>query len=426
VHDVTVSFSAAAATGPPLRITGPAGDRGVIGYLARSGGAYEAGVAAALSRRLPADGVALDVGANIGVLSLLMARLCPDGRVVAFEPAADNLTYLARNVVANEVSNVVASGVALYDETGPLPFVFNEEYPAGSFVGSAAEATTVDGMRLDDWVDANGLDRLDLVKLDVEGAEQRVLDGARTTLSRLCPDLIVEVNPVALQRFQRTSFRRLIATVRELCDEIFVIERTGGVRRVLSDDHLVWVLGRDGVTNILGRGHGRAPVEHPVRACARAWRDLLRLRTTYNRFRPPSTDPPNNFVVEPKIALRIEGGAHTGPAGARVHVPIEVHNRTRWWLSSAFTYHPVMLSYHWLDERGQLLVQDGRRTAFERPLGPGRRATTALSVDLPPVDGHYRLAVTAVQEAFAWLDDLDPVCRAETEFHVTGAPQAAG
>src|SRR5260370_533564 len=84
--------------------------------------------------------------------------------------------------------------------------------------------------------------------------------------------------------------------------------------------------------------------------------------------RPP--DPPNNFVVEPNITFRIEVRARTGPAGSRLYVPLEVQNRTRWWLSGAFTYHPVMLSYHWVDNTGQVVVQDGRRTAFPRPLGP--------------------------------------------------------
>lgn len=423
--DQTVAFSPSAVEGPPFRVTGQAGDGGVVGDLLRSGGAYEAGVTAALRDRLPADGVALDVGANIGVLSLLMGRLCPRGRVIAFEPAPDNLAYLRRNVAENALANVTASAIALYDRTGPLSFVFNEEYPAGSFVGTGAEAQAVDGMRLDDWMADSGLARLDLVKLDVEGAERRVLEGARETFARWRPDLIVEVNPAALRRFQDTSFRDLVAVVRDVCEEIFVIERTGGVRKVLSDDHLVWVLGRDGVTNLLGRGRGRPPLEAGLRARARGWRDLVRLRTTYNRFRPPSTDPPNNFIVEPEVVLAPAVLSLTGPAGGRVELPLTVENRTRWWLSSAFPYHPLMLAYHWLDEEANVVVQDGRRTAFPRPVGPGRRAAVDLTVELPAVPGHYRLAVTVVQEAFAWLDDLEPACRADVEVDVTGTPLAA-
>ena len=63
-----------------------------------SGGAYEPQVMNALSRLLEPDSVAFDVGANIGVFALVMGRLCPQGRVYAFEPAIESFDYLVKNL----------------------------------------------------------------------------------------------------------------------------------------------------------------------------------------------------------------------------------------------------------------------------------------------------------------------------------------
>ena len=70
----------------------------------------------------PTD-VCLDVGANIGVMSLLLARLCPDGEVYAFEPGATSCDYLRRNVRDNELGNVHVENLGLYDVTDTLRVV---------------------------------------------------------------------------------------------------------------------------------------------------------------------------------------------------------------------------------------------------------------------------------------------------------------
>jgi hypothetical protein len=93
-------------------------------------------------------------------------------------------------------------------------------------------------------------------------------------------------------------------------------------------------------------------------------------------------------------------------AGALRHVTIEVENGgTAAWRTRG-PEEGIFLSYHWLDERGNPIVWDGRRTALERRVEPGEtlRQTLALRAPIPP--GRYRLAIDLVEEHRFWLSEL--------------------
>lgn len=141
--------------------------------------------------------VFLDIGANIGGLSLVAARL-HSGRVpvIAVEPAFDNFAALVRNVLANDVGGAVTPlQVALFDETGVRPF-YRSRLGAGSASHAVSEALDyarrpfspaavehVLTFRLDDLVRLMGLPRPTRIKLDVDGVEDKVLAGATEVLS---------------------------------------------------------------------------------------------------------------------------------------------------------------------------------------------------------------------------------------------------
>ena len=98
-----------------LRLTGRADDSNVVRNIVESGGLYEPHVVLALARHLEPDDVVLDVGAHIGVIASLAARMVPQGHVHAFEASAQNFDYLQRNLAANGLTNVTAERVAVYD-----------------------------------------------------------------------------------------------------------------------------------------------------------------------------------------------------------------------------------------------------------------------------------------------------------------------
>lgn len=155
-------------------------------------------------RALP-DDVFVDVGANHGEVSLMAAALMPGGRVYAFEPVTENFQRLQRNVDANGLSYVQCFQLGLSDEPGELPLytqaerredgTWNKGLP--SLYASDQRPQWLECVkleRLDDFVAQQGLTRLNYLKIDVEGAELAVLNGAKQTLATLRPTLLIEFN----------------------------------------------------------------------------------------------------------------------------------------------------------------------------------------------------------------------------------------
>lgn len=143
----------------------------------------------------PGD-VAIDIGGNLGEwMAPLAATVGAEGRVYVFEPVpvlADALVRTARINRFTAMVDVVPS--AADDATGKA--AFNMTMAAGgdgALSGlSSGGGETVPTITLDDFVVERGLDRLDLIKIDVEGAERRVLEGARKTLAALKPRVVFE------------------------------------------------------------------------------------------------------------------------------------------------------------------------------------------------------------------------------------------
>jgi FkbM family methyltransferase len=414
VGDKTVIFRP--FPGQAFSLRGSAADAGIIGELERSGGLYQRELAALLRRRLPSNAVAVDGGAHIGVISVLLASLCPAGHVYAFEPVPETAAHLEHNLAANGITNVTVERLALYREDGEITLAFDESYPGGSHIGDGECRVTT--ARLDTWVESRGLDRLDLLKLDVEGAEPAVLDGAEQALRRFRPLTVVECNPVALPRLGGTSYRELFLRLQGLFPVVALIG-SGGVLLPLADvRHLELALNHHGVVDLVGLPYRLQATEQRL-ARGRAATHLARLLATHNRFRPPA----ENFVVDPGgITLRPELAELGGQVAAILTVPVVVRNGTRTWLSSQFRYQPVLVSYRWYDTEGNLVVAEGHRTALPEPVAPGASARVEATVQLPAIPGEYELSITMVQEHFAWLDEIDPRCTARVPAKVTEGP----
>lgn len=397
-------------------VVGPREDAGVIGEIQRSGGTYEPQVMEALRRLLPPDAIVFDIGAHIGVFALALSRMVPQGRVFAFEPAEENYAYLQGNLARNGIGNVVAERSAVWDKAGTVPFVFSAAAPSGSFVSAASsredagDSLPVDAVRLDDYVAARHLRRVDLVMIDAEGAEMAVLRGGAQTLTAHRPALLVEVNPVSLPRFGGTSFHALVARLGE-DRNLYSIGEGGALARVVSDRHVAGLLRRSGLTDLLA-----LPRRHPgtrlaaaggLAARARGAREVAALA----RAARERGVPENNFVAEPSFTLSLTSPPVRALPSQIIEITVRAHNTSRYWFSSDFVYHPVHVSYRWLTAGGAPLEVDAHRGRFDPPLAPGATAEVRLPVMMPPAPGDYQLIVTLVQEGFAWLDHLDPSLR---------------
>jgi FkbM family methyltransferase len=142
--------------------------------------------------------VFFDIGANIGQHSLFMSRYA--GQVHAFEPFAAVSERLRHHIALNRIDNIQIHDVGLSDSNGSLPFYA----PSGSNqgVGSFDAASTARGnsaagelaiTRADDYVAQHAIQRIDLVKIDVEGFEQKALAGFRNTLLQQRPLIVCEI-----------------------------------------------------------------------------------------------------------------------------------------------------------------------------------------------------------------------------------------
>ena len=139
-----------------------------------------------ISRRLRPGDIFVDAGANIGTYSVPAALLVGDrGRVVAFEAHPTTYAHLARSIEANGLRNVDAHHLALAAEPGCLEISFNQGNPGethvadGTGTGVRVAATT-----LDIALAKLGIDAIDYLKVDVEGFELPVLQGARGIIGR--------------------------------------------------------------------------------------------------------------------------------------------------------------------------------------------------------------------------------------------------
>jgi len=167
--------------------------------------------------------VMLDVGANDGFFTVFAARRVADtGLVYAFEPSEREFARLKANVALNRLSNVRPVKKAVAESWGKgvlhvCGYGHEGQNTLGDFVHKVQGVSTepVELCSLDTYFSSEKLTRLDLIKIDVEGAEQRVLSGARGLISRFKPIILLELLDPALRK-QGSSAEAVIGLLKEM------------------------------------------------------------------------------------------------------------------------------------------------------------------------------------------------------------------
>ena len=139
--------------------------------------------------------VVIDAGANCGHLSIYFSKLAGNqGKIFAFEPDKFNILRIEENIKLNNdlTSNIKIEDVLLWDEDKLVDF-----YEAGT-VGSSAvwmpdndKCVKKEAVKIDTWVKKNNINKLDFIKMDIEGAEIEALDGCIETLKNLKPNFAI-------------------------------------------------------------------------------------------------------------------------------------------------------------------------------------------------------------------------------------------
>jgi FkbM family methyltransferase len=182
------------------------------------------------------ESVALDIGACLGTISLAWSHLAPAGKIVAVEPNASAIPGL-RATLARAPGDVVLVEAGAGAMPGQMRYVAD---PSGSAWGHVAGAldrggAPVDTVTVDQLVDELHLERVDLVKIDVEGFELDVLEGASATVATHRPVLVVELNPFCLWRYGRTLPQDLVDWIRRHHEFVWRVDPDRSVRPIRDD-----------------------------------------------------------------------------------------------------------------------------------------------------------------------------------------------
>lgn len=161
-------------------------------------GRYERRVTGFIASEVRPGDVCLDAGSHVGHVSLIISRLVgPEGRVFAVDPLGENIETLRKSMGFNGVRNIELIQTALGESTGSA---FGDIHANVSMARLSSEAssegkgqsfpiTTVDAL-----AERYAMSRLDWIKVDVDGFEFKLLLGAKETLRRLKPKLLLEIH----------------------------------------------------------------------------------------------------------------------------------------------------------------------------------------------------------------------------------------
>ena len=161
-------------------------------------GAYEKAELKAVSGILRPGDVFLDLGANLGLYSLHASRIVGEsGKVISFEPFSTNFNALKEHVAMNQLSNVQLEKLAVGKESGMITLYLNEsEGNLGMVTASYIENAIKEEVKIvsiDAYRKEKKLQKVDFIKIDIEGFEYPTLLGMENTLNAYLPSILIEI-----------------------------------------------------------------------------------------------------------------------------------------------------------------------------------------------------------------------------------------
>ena len=171
----------------------------------RTNGIFEPLETELVAKEVKEGDFVLDIGANIGYYTLILARLVgPKGRVFAFEPDPDNFALLKANVILNDYRNVILVRKAVGDRDELAKLYLSEDNKGDHRLYDSQDGRSsiaVECVRLDSYFQYY-TGKIDFIKMDIQGGEWAAVQGMRTLLQRFKNvRMITEFWPIGLRRF---------------------------------------------------------------------------------------------------------------------------------------------------------------------------------------------------------------------------------
>lgn len=158
----------------------------------------------------------IDIGSNIGQTALICAKsIGKTGKIIGFEPDTINFEKAQRNIKLNSFSNITIHNLALGQRKEEVPLKINSPQNRG---GNRIDRTLTDSKNiiqvdtLDNIVSKLNISAVDLIKIDVEGFELEVLNGAKETIDKFKPLMFIEMNDKNLKE-QNVSAKELLSSL---------------------------------------------------------------------------------------------------------------------------------------------------------------------------------------------------------------------
>lgn len=201
-----------------------------IGAVVASGVEYEPHIGKVFRQYAKLGSTVLDVGANVGVFTMLAASLVgASGRVIAVEPLDKNLQLIYSALAQNGFKHVEVLPLAAADATGVWAV-------STTMRTSNAEVNRIDVAKKHDLFAAvraldsilEGLDRLDLVKIDIAGNEPVAFAGMQAALQRLQPVVVTQFHPQALERNAKITGEQYAQALFDYAPTVFALSATSG------------------------------------------------------------------------------------------------------------------------------------------------------------------------------------------------------
>lgn len=225
-------------------VYGSESDQSVLFFIEHDKGLYEDYVINPLKSIVQPDFICLDIGANLGTISLALSYLANRGKVYAFEPSHVNYPYLVKTIAENQITNIEPLHLGVFDRNGTIHFHEDARGGGWSFIphahpGAAPPTDQISCVRLDDWVEQNLIPRVDLLKIDVEGSEVIVLENALNTLHKWNPDLIIEFNPESIKNNFGKHPLVLYVLLEKLFSHMYILKRDHTIVKINNYNHLL-------------------------------------------------------------------------------------------------------------------------------------------------------------------------------------------
>ena len=171
------------------------------------------------------EGIFVDVGAHIGKYSISLGkRLGDNGSVISIEPEPLNFNLLKKNIALNHLSNIKLQNVACANHNSYEMLYIHHDYPTlhSFYINPGSKRMKVKTIKLDTLIQNLGVNRVDLMKIDVEGAEIDVIKGSLDILKKYHPKIVFEAFNMEYLKQIEKIFKNFNYSIRQIKQKNYI------------------------------------------------------------------------------------------------------------------------------------------------------------------------------------------------------------